>query len=69
MNCPFYGRQMYSAGMFPVQQPMLLLDTKGNQCALVTISHMPCFMESGMQQEPDWKTCPLVRDMRMEPES
>ncbi len=46
--CPFYGFN----GMFG-----MMLDSKGNQCALVTGSHSPCAMERGGEQ-PCWENCP-----------
>jgi hypothetical protein len=66
MNCPFYGRAMYQTGLIGGPRPILLLDTRGNQCAIVTTSHTPCSMEVN-GEEPDWKACPLVRELRMEP--
>jgi hypothetical protein len=65
MNCPFYGRQMYQTGLIGGPRPILLIGTNGNQCAIVTTSHAPCRMEID-SEEPDWKTCVLVRELRME---
>jgi hypothetical protein len=65
MNCPFYGRAMYQTGVIGTPRPFLLLETGGNQCALVVTSHAPCMMEI-CGEVPEWKTCPQVRDMRME---
>ena len=45
--CPFYGFN----GMFDV-----MIDSKGNQCALITDSHSPCQMEM-QKQRPDWSKC------------
>jgi hypothetical protein len=64
MNCPFYGRALYQKGVFG-GTPFLLLDTEGNQCAIVIDSHAPCQMEIH-GEVPDWKACPIVRDLRME---
>ena len=47
-RCPFYG---FSAARGN------LIDTKGNQCALITNSHSPCRMEMN-QEDPDWEACP-----------
>lgn len=63
-NCPFYGRAMFSNTVVPVK--ILLLDTRGNQCAIVTDRHAPCWMETS-RQPIDWRECPLMKDMRMEP--
>ena len=65
MNCPFYGRAMYQTGLIGGPRPILLLNTNGNQCAAVVTSHAPCQMEIA-GDEPDWKFCMLVREMRME---
>lgn len=48
-QCPFYGFR----GMFGV-----LMDSKGNQCALITESYSPCQMEM-REQQPDWSECPF----------
>lgn len=67
MNCPFYGRALYLAP--PIAQspnpPFVLFDQGGNQCAMVMSRHAPCLMEVE-GQVPDWQTCVLVRDARME---
>lgn len=63
MNCPFYGRALYGRVVPPIK--FLLLDTEGNQCAIVTDHHAPCYMETD-GKVPDWKDCYLVREMRME---
>jgi hypothetical protein len=66
MNCPFYGRALYQTRFAATgPQPFVLIDSRGNQCAVVTDSHSPCRMEIH-GEVPDWKTCPLVRDIRME---
>lgn len=46
-RCPFYGFSGFSG---------ILMDTEGNQCALVTGSHSPCYMEF-QGQKPDWDEC------------
>lgn len=48
-QCPFYG----------MSHPIMvghLLDSEGNQCALITSSHSPCKMEMA-GQAPDWDKC------------
>lgn len=66
MNCPFYGCAMFATGMgIAGPKPFLLFKTDGNQCALITNSHSPCRMEMN-DETPDWKTCILVREIRME---
>lgn len=47
--CPFYGfNEMYGS----------LMDSKGNQCALITDSFSPCKMEM-TEENPNWHECPL----------
>ena len=63
MNCPFYGCMAYQAHLYGNQPVLaLLLNTQGNQCALVTTAHSPCLFP---ESEADWKVCPRVRDMRI----
>jgi hypothetical protein len=64
MNCIFYGYSMYQAH-YNNQPPFVLFKTNGNQCALITTSHAPCRMEMA-GETPDWQTCILVREVRME---
>lgn len=68
-NCPFYGRAIYLYATVYVSQttcpPFLLLDTQGNQCALVTYRHAPCMMEVD-GQSIDWRECPRIKDIRKE---
>ena len=47
-SCPFYGFYM---------APGVLLDSEGNQCALIINSYSPCQMEM-LARNPDWKKCP-----------
>jgi len=51
-RCPFYGFN----GMFGV-----MMDSEGNQCALINDSYSPCQMEI-QDQRPDWTRCNLLRD-------
>jgi len=46
-GCLFYGFH-YLGGM--------LMDSEGNQCALITSSYSPCRMER-RKQKTDWKLC------------
>ncbi len=46
--CPFYG--------FGMPLGRVMMDTEGNQCALVRGSHSPCAMEMN-GQTPDWNKC------------
>ena len=64
MNCPFYGRAMFRAH-YDSQPPFVLFPQQGNQCALVTRSHAPCRMEMN-GETPEWTTCILVKEIRME---
>jgi hypothetical protein len=52
--CPFYG---YNGMHGP------LINTYGNQCALVVTSHAPCLMEQN-GSTPDFDLCPLVAVVR-----
>jgi len=54
MNCPFYARHA-------VGEPFAtLVDTGGNQCALILDALAPCVMEVSDQKEPDAWRCPLI---------
>jgi len=46
-KCPFYGFSL---------NPSVLTDTRGNQCALVTESYSPCYMEIS-DETPNWNNC------------
>lgn len=59
INCPFYGHALFANSLMPVR--ILLVDSGGNQCGLVTESRSPCIM-----QTIDWSACPRVKDMRIE---
>lgn len=78
-NCPFYGRQMTFAfhepdlallvmptvvGERPDFAPFHLVNTNGNQCALVLDAHSPC-QEEIAGREINWATCPLVNGKLM----
>ena len=54
--CPFYG-----AALFVSREPepmAVTFPTMGNQCALITSSHSPCWMEVGENAAPNWVQCP-----------
>jgi len=51
-RCPFYGFSSPSPE-FPA-----LMDSAGNQCALVADSLSPCQMEKS-GQTPNWEECPI----------
>jgi hypothetical protein len=63
-NCPFYGRALFM-GILGGKPPFVLVDQEGNQCALVMTAYAPCRMEID-GDTPDWRTCLLVREIRME---
>lgn len=65
-HCPFYG---HAVGGFlwltdSDQAALLtLIDSRGNQCALVLDAYSPCYMEiEGVM--PDWKECLRIRTAR-----
>jgi hypothetical protein len=62
-NCPFYGRALFSHMILPVK--FILLDTKSNQCAIVTDKHSPCLLELN-HEDVEWRDCPLIKDIRLE---
>ena len=47
-NCYFYGRQLVAAA----PPAGVLVETHGNQCALIVQSHSPCRMVA-----PNWPSC------------
>jgi hypothetical protein len=36
----------------------ILLPSGGNQCAIITSAHSPCWMEVSEKRPPDWAECP-----------
>lgn len=53
-DCKFYGCH----AVLPMR---LLIESRGNQCALITTAYAPCQMEvQGLV--PDWSRCPLNTD-------
>lgn len=67
MNCPFYGRHFVEGRFVPGSGPalpMALLNSEGNQCALVTTSFTPCYLE--IEGKPvDWRSCKRVAMIRI----
>ena len=51
-RCPFYGFH---------QSPGLFMDSRGNQCALITDSYSPCRMEV-VGDPVDWDECPITTE-------
>lgn len=65
-NCPFYGRALFTSFAGAPDRPrFLLIDSRGNQCALVTDAHSPCMLEIA-GQPVEWRDCPRMKDVRME---
>jgi hypothetical protein len=56
MNCPFYGRHPFRTG---------LMDSGGNQCAIIADSYAPCVMEVSLKETPDYLTCELLKQARL----
>jgi len=60
-NCPFYGHSTHFTG----PRAYIMLDTQGNQCALLFSVFAPCYME--VQGLPvDWRQCQNVKRVRCE---
>ena len=56
MSCPFYSASLhFERG---VNHGGVLSNSGGNQCALITSAHSPCWMEIGESRAPDWTACP-----------
>jgi len=51
MPCPFYGRHA-------VELTRVLIDSHGNECALITAAYSPCRMETA-GDTPDLARCEL----------
>jgi hypothetical protein len=65
-NCPFYGRSLRIVGLFSngAGTPMALIDTRGDQCALVELRRSPCYLE--IEGRPvDWRDCRIVARIRL----
>jgi len=64
-NCPFYGAVYFEGQRGTPHPPFVLFPTEGNECAVVTNRHTPCYLE--IEGQPvDWRNCVIVRLMRME---
>ena len=58
-NCPFYGYHLALVG-----RPFVLLNSRGNQCAIVVDAFSPCYLE--IEGKPvDWRVCVRVADRRI----
>lgn len=61
-NCPFYGRYLFGSLSHVDQRPFMLLDSYGNQCAVIMVAHSPCYLE--VEGKPvDWRECQRVKDL------
>lgn len=54
MSCPFYGMSL----IMGLPGGAVLVPTEGNQCALMTAAHAPCYLETERHLAPDWERCP-----------
>lgn len=52
-KCPFYGFAYALSAM---------MDTQGNQCALIRDAHSPCRRQVYENQEPNWKECDICAE-------
>lgn len=72
-NCPFYGRHMAdlrpgaesalaSLSIDPpvIPVPFILIDQRGNECALIRRAYYPC-QEEVAKRPIDWRTCNLIQ--------
>src|SRR3989344_1587013 len=57
IKCPFYG---FHLPLMP-RNANLLIDSFGNQCALIQGSYSPCKMEINGEQ-PSWEECTLYEE-------
>lgn len=64
MNCPFYGK--HAVAMEKLGG--VLVDSGGNQCAIIARSFSPCVMEVWLGKEPDSNTCELLRSVSIQRE-
>ncbi len=53
-KCPFYG--FHIAGI----DYGAMMDSAGNQCALIKSSYSPCGMEK-LGKAPNWNICPIMK--------
>lgn len=70
MNCPFHGKHLVwfgslateLVGVLVVPSQLVLLETGGNQCAIVLSARSPCYLE--IEGQPvDWQACQRVKDL------
>jgi hypothetical protein len=72
-NCPFYGRHMRTLmpgadttlASLPIDPPVILppfilIDQRGNGCALIHRAYYPC-QEEIAKRPVDWQTCHLIQ--------
>jgi hypothetical protein len=64
-NCPFYGRHLYSASSKIVDPPFYLIDSRGNQCAVIQSAFAPCQMEIA-QKPVDWRVCSVASGLHID---
>lgn len=60
MTCPFYGYALHASTPDEHRRHFgaALIASGGNQCALITTAHSPCWMEVAEQRSPAWTECP-----------
>ena len=59
-NCLFYGHRLVDLG-----DRFVLVDSYGNQCALIQHAFSPCQLElHGGIESVDWRRCPLAKGLR-----
>jgi hypothetical protein len=63
-NCPFYGRALYSMATLGAAR-FILMDSKGNQCGVMTDRTAPCYLEVN-GQPVEWRECSILKEIRME---
>ncbi len=61
-NCPFYGRHLFNTSLIQRGTPFTLMDSRGNQCALVTGTYSPCYLELE-GREVNWQDCKRVAEL------
>jgi hypothetical protein len=59
MSCPFYGAALMDVDRGMGRHgPPVLMASRGNECALITSAHSPCWMEVSESRAPAWAECP-----------
>jgi hypothetical protein len=56
MSCPFYSASLNFKR--DANEGGVLFNSGGNQCALITSAHSPCWMEVSESRPPEWAACP-----------